>query len=81
MSATRVETPATIRAELAGDALIAGWVRAGWTGERIVSTLRMGRSQVLPKVAQIREELAAIGWHPPVRLDEIGRRTHTADAA
>jgi hypothetical protein len=75
MSATRVDTPATLRAELAGDALIAAWVRAGWTGERIVATLRMGRSKVLPKVAQVREELAAIGWRPPVRLDEIGRRT------
>ena len=75
MSATRVETPATIRAEQAGDALITAWVRAGWTGERIVATLRMGRSKVLRKVAEVREELAVIGWRPPHRLDEIGRRS------
>lgn len=72
MSAARVDTPATLRAEQAGDALIAEWVRAGWTGQRIVATLRMGRSQVLPRVAEIRGELLSFGWRPPVDLDRVG---------
>ena len=56
-----VETPATIKADQAGRALLAELVRDGRTNTEIARTLRIARGHLVAKINEVREELAELG--------------------
>lgn len=60
------------RADQAGRALVAELMRAGLTNTHIAQTLRVKPDYVHPIAAEIRDELAALGWRRPLNLDARG---------
>lgn len=68
-----VETEATLRAERAGHALLAQLVREGRTNTEIARMLRIARGHLVPKINEVREELAELGERHvrPVDLDKL----------